>query len=45
VFAWIEVNDGDWQDPDFMRAVEERGTPIRIAEGATQRVRLTAIAP
>ena len=33
VFAWIEVNDGDWQDPDFMRAVEERGTPIRVREG------------
>jgi hypothetical protein len=39
------VNDGDWQDPDFMRAGEGRGTPIRVREGTAERVRVTAIAP
>ena len=41
VFAWNEVSDGDWQDPDVMRAYEERGTPIRVGDGTTERVRLT----
>ncbi len=43
VFAWNEVGDGDWQDPDLMRAFEERGAPIHIREGATERVGLTTI--
>jgi hypothetical protein len=43
VFAWEEVSDGAWQDPDFMRSYENRGTPIRIAEGRTERVALVAM--
>jgi protocatechuate 3,4-dioxygenase beta subunit len=43
VFAWEEVSDGAWQDPEFMRTYEERGTPIRVAEGATERVALVAM--
>jgi hypothetical protein len=42
-FAWEDVNDGAWQDPEFMSANENLGTPIRIAEGTTGTVRLTAI--
>jgi hypothetical protein len=45
LFAWDEVGDGDWHDPAFMRTYDDRGAPIRISEGATQRVRLTTIAP
>jgi hypothetical protein len=37
------VSDGAWQDPEFMRANENLGTPIRIAEGTTGAVRLTLI--
>jgi hypothetical protein len=42
-FAWEDVSDGAWQDPEFMRANENLGTPIRIAEGTTGAVRLTLI--
>jgi hypothetical protein len=42
-FAWEDVNDGAWQDPEFMSANENLGTPIRIAEGTTGTVRLTVI--
>ncbi len=45
LFAWDEVGDGDWQDPDFMRQYEDRGRPVRIAEGTTERVSLTVMAP
>ena len=34
-FAWEDVNDGAWQNPEFMSANENRGTPVRIAEGTT----------
>ena len=39
------VNDGDWQDPDFMRAFESRGTPVRVVEGAAAPIQLAIIPP
>jgi hypothetical protein len=42
-FAWEDVNDGAWQDPEFMSVHENQGTPVRIAEGTTGTVRLTLI--
>ena len=44
LFGWNEVGDGDWQDPDFIRASEERGVPIQVEDAMTSRVRL-ALAP
>jgi hypothetical protein len=32
LFAWERVEDGAWQDPDFMRLYENRGKAVRIAE-------------
>ena len=40
VFSWEEVEDGAWYDPEFLRAVENRGTRIRIVEGRTETVRV-----
>ena len=33
VFSWEDVQDGAWYDPEFLRAYENRGTPIRVVEG------------
>jgi hypothetical protein len=33
LFAWEEVDKGDWQDPDFVRDYESLGKPVRIEEG------------
>jgi hypothetical protein len=43
LFAWNEVNDGDWQDPEFMRALEGHGTAVRIEAGASARVQLMLV--
>jgi len=40
IFAWTEAEDGVWFDPEFMRQFENRGTPVRLAEGATVRVQV-----
>jgi hypothetical protein len=32
LFAWERVEDGAWQDPDFMKLYENRGRSVRIAE-------------
>jgi hypothetical protein len=42
-FAWDEVEDGDWRDPDFIRQYERRGTPIHIEEFGKASVSLQVI--
>lgn len=44
-FAWDDVISGAWSDPQFMRAYEERGTAVRIAEGDKRDIRLPVIPP
>ena len=36
VFAWEEVERGQWQDPDFVRNYEGAGKPVRIEQGGTK---------
>jgi hypothetical protein len=43
IFAWEEVQDGAWYDPEFLRTVENRGTPVRILEGGTETPRVEVI--
>jgi 5-hydroxyisourate hydrolase-like protein (transthyretin family) len=45
VFAWEEVDNGAWQDLEFLRQFEDRGKMIRINEGAASNVELRAIPP
>jgi hypothetical protein len=40
VFAWKEVPDGSWYDPDFVHAYEDRGLPLQIAPGSAEYVEL-----
>ena len=41
VFAWEDVEDGAWQDPEFIREFEDRGVAVRIDEGATRTVNVS----
>ena len=43
IFAWSDVESGAWLDPGFMRAHENRGTPVRVSEGTTENVEVTVI--
>jgi 5-hydroxyisourate hydrolase-like protein (transthyretin family) len=45
VFSWEYVETGAWQDPDFIRQFEDRGKPLRIAEGSTSNTELRLIPP
>ena len=42
-FAWEEVDRDIWQSPEFMLAVEGRGTPVDIRETTQTTVDLAAI--
>jgi hypothetical protein len=44
LFAWKNIEDDAWQDPDFMQTYENRGKPIRVIEASKQDVSLALIA-
>jgi carboxypeptidase family protein len=43
-FAWEEVDNGAWQDPDFLQQFEERGKPVRVSASSAASVELRVIA-
>jgi hypothetical protein len=45
VFSWDDVESGAWQDPDFIRLYEDRGTRIHIAEGSKATITVPLILP
>ncbi len=45
VFAWEEIEPGAWQDPDFLRAVEESGQSLSLREGARETRQLKTLPP
>jgi len=42
-FAWNDVDDGSWLDPEFMRRYEDRGLAVHIEEGKMASVALQLI--
>ncbi len=43
LFAWEDIQTGAWEDPDFMRPYEGRGTPVHVNEGTNNDVQVTVI--
>jgi hypothetical protein len=36
LFAWEDVAPGAWHDPEFLRTLENLGTPVQIGPGTNQ---------
>jgi 5-hydroxyisourate hydrolase-like protein (transthyretin family) len=45
VFAWEAVERDIWMNPDFIRAIEDRGVPVVIREGEEAGAEVVSIAP
>ena len=43
LFSWNEVEVGAWEDPDFLKAFEDRGEKVTVQEGEAKSINLTAI--
>jgi hypothetical protein len=43
LFAWEDIEEGAWQDPDFLRLYESRGASVRIRDGSDENIQLTVI--
>jgi hypothetical protein len=43
LFSWEEVEDGAWQDPEFLKPVENKGEKIDLHESDQKTVNLTTI--
>ena len=40
LFAWQDLEDGVWHDPDFLKSQEPNGTAVKVEEGSHQAVEL-----
>jgi hypothetical protein len=43
LFAWEDIDEGAWQDPDFLRPDESSGTSVRVRDGSDDTIQLTVI--
>jgi hypothetical protein len=43
LFAWEEVDDGLWPDPEFRKKYESRATEITVGPSQTQNAQLRVI--
>jgi hypothetical protein len=43
LFSWEQVENGAWQDPEFLKPFEEKGNEVKLQEGDQKTVNLTAI--
>jgi hypothetical protein len=43
IFAWEDIDEATWRDPDFIRRNEASGKAIRISEDSRETIELTAI--
>ena len=43
-YAWVDLERGAWESPEFMRAFEGRGRFVRLREGKNEPVELSVIA-
>jgi hypothetical protein len=43
LFSWDEVEEGAWEDPDFLKAFEGKGEKVTVQEGDAKSVNLTPI--
>jgi hypothetical protein len=43
VFAFEDIEDGAWLDPEVIRPYESRGTSVRVRDGNDENVQLTVI--
>jgi hypothetical protein len=45
LFAWEDVENGAWQDSEFIRQYEERGRPVRVSPSGSAGAELRVIPP
>jgi hypothetical protein len=43
LFSWEEVENGAWQDPEFLKPFEEKGEEVKLQEDDRKTMNLTAI--
>jgi Carboxypeptidase regulatory-like domain len=43
LFCWGEIESGAWQNPDFMRAYDQKGTPVHVDQGSRLNIDTTVI--
>ncbi len=40
LYAWQDLEEGVWRDPDFLKSQEANGTALKVEEGSRQQIEL-----
>jgi len=40
LYAWQDVEESEWRDPDFLKSQEANGTAVKVSEGSDQKLEL-----
>ena len=40
MFSWNNVDEGAWEDPDFLKPFEEQGETVEVQDGGAQTLQL-----
>ena len=43
LFSWEEAEEGVWQDPEFLKAFEDKGESVEVSDADQKNVNLVAI--
>jgi hypothetical protein len=43
IFAFRDVEEGSWFSPDFLRPLEGKGAPVKLAEGSAETLQVPAL--
>jgi len=43
LFSWSSVEEGAWEDADFLKPFEEKGTVVEVQDGDTRTIQLKLI--
>ncbi len=43
LFSWDNVDEDEWDDPEFLNPFQSKAVPVRVAEGETKTADLTVI--
>jgi hypothetical protein len=43
LFSWEEIEDGAWQDPEFLKKYEADGIKVKVAEGSSETAKVKMI--
>jgi len=43
LFSWADIEEGAWEDPDFLKPFEDKGETVEVQDGGTETLQLKLV--